>query len=96
MDISLEGIKGNTTVSSTPNMAAPKKSKGNSKPKLSVAVSKVVSFLEQFTTAKIVIVIETHCMENGCFVWKGTSADTYKACALFEVSSSCDLSYHTQ
>lgn len=103
MDVSLEGVGENPTVLSTPDVpvSAPKnkgkgkgKAKAKRKPKLSIPVTEVTKFLERFTTANIVVVIETHCMENGCFVWTGESADTYKACSLFEVSSYFHPSHH--
>ena len=44
-------------------------------------------FLEKHTTAKIIVVVDTHSLSNGYFVWKGKSQDDYKACSLFEVSA---------
>lgn len=51
----------------------------------------IKSFLETYSAAKIVIIIETHCIENGRFVWKGESPTTYEACPLIEVSLVCIL-----
>ena len=45
------------------------------------------TFLKRHRTAKIVVIIDTHCLdENGAFVYTGHSPDTYKACLLPEVS----------
>jgi len=44
-------------------------------------------FLKAYTMAKIVVVIDTHCLENGFFVWEGDSPTTYAACSLLEVSA---------
>lgn len=43
-------------------------------------------FLKTHTTAKIIVVIDTHCLESGSFIWTGTDAATYRACTLLEVS----------
>lgn len=42
-------------------------------------------FLRKNPTAKIVVVIDTHCLENGAFVWTGDSPTSYQACFLAEV-----------
>jgi hypothetical protein len=42
-------------------------------------------FLAEHPTAKIVVVIDTHCLENGFFVWRGAGSDML-ACTLYEVS----------
>lgn len=47
------------------------------------------SFLEEFPYAKIVVIIDTHCLENGFFVWRGNSRKTYEACPLLAVSLMC-------
>ncbi|KAF9646686.1 hypothetical protein BDM02DRAFT_3188658 [Thelephora ganbajun] len=51
-------------------------------------VSKDVSLAERFlgthSMAKIIIVIHTHCLNNGFFVWTGDSPETYHACSLLE------------
>lgn len=44
-------------------------------------------FLQEHLMAKIVVVIDTHCLENGFLLWRGTTADDYKACTLLEVST---------
>jgi hypothetical protein len=53
--------------------------------------SKDTSLAERFLMsndgARIVVVVDTHCLDNGRLVWTGTSADEYRACSLFEVSS---------
>lgn len=43
-------------------------------------------FLEKHPTAKIVVVIDTHCLENGYFVWTGDSKGELQACSLLTVS----------
>ena len=45
----------------------------------------VEEFLQEHKTAKIVVIIETHLMENGRFIWCGHNPDTYKVCTLWEV-----------
>ena len=51
-------------------------------------VDKIAEFLKKYPTAKIVIVVDTHCLEeSGAFIWKGTTPDSYRACSLKEVSS---------
>jgi phosphoribosylpyrophosphate synthetase len=45
------------------------------------------SFLKEHPAAKIVIVIDTHCITTGSFVWRGDSPETYEVCTLFEVSA---------
>jgi hypothetical protein len=42
-------------------------------------------FLRRHPTAKIVVAIDTHCLENGAFVYTGNSPPTYEACFLPEV-----------
>ena len=45
----------------------------------------VTKFLKKHPTAKIVLVVDTHCLqETGGFVWQG-SKDEVRACALWEV-----------
>jgi hypothetical protein len=48
-------------------------------------------FLHKHPTAKIVIIIDTHCLENGAFVWNGNSPTSYEACSLYEVSAAYNL-----
>jgi len=49
-------------------------------------------FLKAHRTAKIVIVIDTHCIENGFFIYKGDSPENYAACSLLEVNALYHLS----
>lgn len=49
-------------------------------------VATAKDFLTKHGMAKIVVVIDTHCIENGAFVYTGNSAATYEACTLNEVS----------
>jgi hypothetical protein len=49
-------------------------------------ISHVERFLKDHEMAKIVIVIDTHSMQNGSLVWTGDSAEEYRTCNLSEVS----------
>ena len=51
------------------------------------AAANANTFLEEHPAAKIVVVIDTHCLENGAFVYEGHSSPTYEACELKAVSS---------
>ena len=47
----------------------------------------VTNFLDQHRTAKIIVVVDTHCIqETGGFLWYGHDANTYQSCSLYEVS----------
>jgi hypothetical protein len=47
-----------------------------------------VDFLDRHPTAKIVVVIDTHCLEEtGGFIFKGNTPETYAACSMAEVST---------
>ena len=50
-------------------------------------VKDVRAFMRKNTSAKIVVVIDTHCLDNGAFVYTGNSPDTYQGCLLPEVSA---------
>lgn len=43
-------------------------------------------FLKDYGAAKIIVVIDTHSLENGYFVWRGANPDDLSACSLLEVS----------
>lgn len=44
-------------------------------------------FLENHPTAKIVVVIDTHCLENGHYIYRGNNVDKdFEACQITEVS----------
>lgn len=100
VDISLEGILEDTVVfddSTAGETTQPKekpKGKKKSTPKAPASLEDIDNFMTHYPTAKIVIVIETHCLENGCFVWKGESPTTYEACSLLEVYFGCDPPQH--
>ncbi|KAF9784726.1 hypothetical protein BJ322DRAFT_1021414 [Thelephora terrestris] len=66
-----------------------KKGKGKKVKKPSSLVGDVAKFLETYPTAKIVLVVETHCLENGRFVWDGHDAESYQGCLLEEIVSGC-------
>jgi len=91
MDISLAGVLADTVVINESMVeAAESKSKTRKKnPKLSLPLDEVDKFLAYYPTAKIIIVLETHCLKNGRFVWTGESPDSYQACSLLEVRSDC-------
>lgn len=46
----------------------------------------IEEFLNRYRTAKIIIVLDTHSIDNGSFAWTGDSPDTYLGCTLNEVS----------
>ena len=50
-------------------------------------VASARAFLETHHSAKIVVVIDTHCLENGAFIYEGNSPSTSKAYFLPEVSA---------
>ena len=52
------------------------------------------SFLAEHPTAKIVVVVDTHCLKNGKLVWKGTNTISYKACDMDEVSVICPINHY--
>ena len=69
----------------------PKKTrKGRGKTEVT-AFNMAGEFLEKHETAKVIMVIDTHCLENGFFVYTGASAESYKACSLKEASTLCTL-----
>jgi hypothetical protein len=43
-------------------------------------------FLNAHKSAKIVVAIDTHSADNGYFIWTGSTAETYRACSLLEVT----------
>jgi len=45
------------------------------------------NFLKKHKAAKIIVIVDTHCLENGYFVWTGDSPQDYRACSLLEVST---------
>lgn len=47
----------------------------------------IPAFLKKYPTAKIIVVIDTHCLqESGTLLWSGNSAETYESCTLLGVS----------
>ncbi|KAF9642992.1 hypothetical protein BDM02DRAFT_3192357 [Thelephora ganbajun] len=52
-------------------------------------VAEAKAFLARHSVAKIVIIIDTHCLENGAFVWTGDSPENYQACTLQEILKDC-------
>ena len=43
-------------------------------------------FFKQHLTAKIVVIVDTHTLDNGAFVYSGSSPETFQTCRLLEVS----------
>lgn len=43
------------------------------------------AFLKKRQAAKIVVVVDTHCLDNGAFVYEGSTPQTYSGCRLEEV-----------
>ena len=48
-------------------------------------VVRACRFLKKFTSPKMVVIIDTHCLENGYFVWSGDSSENYQTCSMKEV-----------
>jgi len=42
-------------------------------------------FLKAHKHAKIIVVIDAHCLEDGLFIWKGHDQVSYETCTLWEV-----------
>jgi capsule polysaccharide modification protein KpsS len=51
-------------------------------------VSEVIKFLERYSTAKIIYVVDTHAMDNGFLAYEGTTPKDYLSCSLEEVGKS--------
>lgn len=56
----------------------------------------VRTFLNAHPTARIIVVVDTHCLEDsGAFIWKGDTPDTYEGRSLLEVcTENCGLGHH--
>lgn len=63
----------------------PKKGKKKAKAAKEDPVQQVIDFLTQWDTAKIVVIVETHCIESGKFIWTGDAPVNYESCWLQEV-----------
>ena len=48
--------------------------------------SGIKAFLKEYLAAKIIIMIDTHCLNNGTFVYWDNTLMTYAACYLPEAS----------
>ena len=46
----------------------------------------IADFLGMYDTTKIVFILDTHCAENGRFIYTGDNPESYKACSLLEVT----------
>lgn len=44
-----------------------------------------VNFLKNHPAAKIVVVIDTHCLDTGRFAWDGDGPGSYQSCTMHEV-----------
>jgi len=83
LDLSLEGI-----TTGEDKQPPPKRSKkGKEREVVMTAASTAEKFLSSHLTAKIVVVVDTHCLDNGFLVYTGASTESYKACTLKEVST---------
>jgi hypothetical protein len=49
--------------------------------------TEATAFLDRYKSAKIVVIVDTHCLEGGFFVYTGSSPADYLACGLEEVQS---------
>ena len=58
-------------------------------------ISLAEEFLLNHKSAKIVVAIDTHSADNGYFIWTGSTADTYHACSLLEVTMFAGISIQT-
>lgn len=47
--------------------------------------ARAARFLTSHRSAKILVVVDTHCLDIGAFVYEGHSATTYEGCSLPEV-----------
>ena len=53
-----------------------------------VDAANAARFLADHPTAKIVVTLDTHCLEeSGSFLWKGSEPKFYEACGLDEVGA---------
>lgn len=88
MDVALDTGKDQTPVATVQKGKGKKKSSADDE-----AVGEVLEFLTKWESAKIVVVVETHCLDTGVFVWKGDEPANYQTCSFLEVSI-CDLLTH--
>lgn len=63
------------------------------KKKGSLPYPQVSTFLDKHTTAKIIVIVDTHCLqETSMFIWKGSSeAGDLASCTLLGV---CEIQLH--
>ena len=57
--------------------------------------SAAMAFLEARPMARIVVVIDTHCLDNGFFVYVGTDPVSLRGCSLLEVCFPIAPAIHT-
>lgn len=89
MDVPLDN-----TAEETPETPVAKKQKSKGKScDDNEPVKEVIDFLTTWKSAKIVVVVETHCLETGVLVWRGDEPVNYETCSFNEVSI-CDLCVH--
>ncbi|KAF9789147.1 hypothetical protein BJ322DRAFT_1102529 [Thelephora terrestris] len=85
MDVPLD-----TIADETPETPVAKKQKSKGKLRDDDGpVKEVIEFLTTWQSAKIVVVIETHCLETGVLVWRGDEPANYETCSLNEILSGC-------
>jgi hypothetical protein len=85
--VSLEGIAAEEDKRSKPKKSKKEKEKqAATLATTAVAASMAEEFLKKHPITKIVVVVDTHYLDNGYFVYTGDSPDTYKACSLKEAS----------
>lgn len=50
--------------------------------------TRIQQFLNNHDSAKIIVIIDTHCLPNGGFIWKtGSKDEAFGECSLLEVRS---------
>jgi len=42
-------------------------------------------FMVRHPSAKVVFIVNTHCLPSGFFIWKGDGPESYEGCSLLEV-----------
>ena len=86
LDLPLDG----SVITEENRRLAEKKGKSWNAKKLHRASELAGNFLDVHKTVKIVIVLDTHCLnETGGFVYKGSGPESYGACTMEEVSDAC-------
>lgn len=91
MDLSLQTSYEEQVAPAKGKNARKSRQKGRAVPLLgevvTSSVEEVTRFLNKYKTAKIVVAIDTHSLDNGFFAFEGNSATSYKACSMLEVNT---------